>query len=45
MLSPLGTKMAQNGNLGSIQPYQVFGRVPVTGLIGALLIAFSRITD
>ena len=45
MLSPLGDKMAKNGNRGSIQPYQVFGRVPVTGLIGALLITFSRISD
>jgi len=43
LIVPHVRKMAQNGNLGSIQPYQVFGRVPVTGLIGALLIIFFQI--
>jgi hypothetical protein len=45
LIIPHVRKMAQNDNPGSILPYQVSGRVPVTGLIRVLLIAFSRITD
>jgi hypothetical protein len=35
--------MAQNGNQSTIQAYSLFGPVPVTGLIGALLIIFFPI--
>jgi len=41
LILPHVLKKAQNGNRGSILSYRVFGRVPVTGLIGALLTFFS----
>ena len=42
---PQDPKMAPNGNRGLIRAYSIFRQVPVTGLIGALLITFFQIID
>ncbi len=45
LLSPGLSNIAQNGNQGSILAYSFPGRLTVTGLIGALLTPYFRITD
>jgi hypothetical protein len=45
LLSPHVPEKAQNGVLGPIQAYSLCSPVPVTGLIGALLITNFQIID
>jgi hypothetical protein len=45
LIVPHVRKKAQNGNRGSIKPYSIFSRSRVTGLIGVILIVFSRMPD
>jgi len=42
LIVPHVPEKAQNGNRDSIQAYQVFSPVPVTGLIGALLTTYFQ---
>jgi hypothetical protein len=44
MRSPCKINSARNANQGSIWAYHIFGRFAVTGLIGAFLVPFFRIT-